>query len=98
MPKHLSSPMGPTTPDTAPTSTSRQVVRLAHAADALCIPEATLRDLRFYSSTRFAANGQVVAGNGFARAFLKLGRSVYVDLTAFDEVWRSQQPKGDVNV
>ena len=70
------------------------VIRLARAAAYLQIPEATLRDLRFYSEDRKSADGHVVPGNGFARSFLKLGRAVYVDVPVFVEIWRAQQSQG----
>ena len=71
-----------------------RVLRLALAAKHLQIPEATLRDVRFHSSPRFGASGRVIQGNGFAGAFLTLGRAVYIDLTVFEQIWRSTQPKG----
>ena len=67
------------------------ILRLAAAATELEIPEATLRDIRFYAEDRHAADGTAIPGNGFASAFLKLGRSVYVDIPVFVEIWRSQQ-------
>lgn len=72
----------------------REVLRFALAARHLQIAEATLRDIRFYSADRTTAKRQKIPGNGFARAFLKLGRSVYVDIPVFVEIWRSQQTTG----
>jgi hypothetical protein len=69
-------------------------VRLTQAAEVLGIPEATLRDIRFKSAPRFAASGKLIPGNGFAPAFLTLGRAVYVDLSVFVDIWRSQQTGG----
>ena len=74
------------------------ILRLAMAAKRLQIGEATLRHLRYYADDRKAADGHVIPGNGFARAFLKLGRAVYVDVPVFVEIWRSQQPKGSSHV
>ena len=51
-----------------------------------------MRDIRFKASPRYAASGQIIPGNGFAAAFLTLGRAVYVDLLKFEEIWRSAQP------
>ncbi len=70
------------------------ILRLSLAAKHLQLSEATLRHLRFYAEERKAADGHTIPGNGFARAFLKLGRSVYVDIPVFVEVWRSQQTTG----
>lgn len=73
------------------------ILRFALAAKHLQIGEATLRHVRYYAGDRQSANGQVIPGNGFAQAFLKLGRAVYVDIPAFLEIWRSQQLKGRVH-
>ena len=67
-----------------------QVLRLGAAAKALGIPVATLRDIRFHSLGRYAASGRVIDGNGFAPAFLTLGRAVYVDLMVFNQIWRTR--------
>lgn len=83
-----------TSPEVGPTPAFADILRLALAAKHLRLAEATLRDLRFYSEERKAADGRTLPGNGFARAFLKLGRSVYVDIPLFVEIWRSQQSKG----
>lgn len=69
-------------------------LRIRDAAVELGIPDATIRDIKFKSQTRHAANGHVVKGNGFALAFLKLGRAVYVDIPVFRQIWRDQQTKG----
>lgn len=74
------------------------ILRLAHAAVHLRIPEATLRDLKFYSERRTTAKGVVIAGNGFATAFLKVGRSVYVDIPEFCAIVRSKNVRGDRHV
>lgn len=68
--------------------------RFGLAAKTLNVPEATLRDIRFYSEDRRAADGRLIPGNGFAPAFMKLGRALYVDLSIFAEIWRAQQAKG----
>ena len=83
-----------TSPQVSLTPAFADILRLALAAKHLQLAEATLRDLRFYSEERKSADGRTIAGNGFARAFLKLGRSVYVDIPVFVEIWRSQQQKG----
>lgn len=70
------------------------ILRFALAAKYLQIGEATLRQLRFYADDRKSADGQVIPGNGFAPAFWKLGRAIYVDIPVFLNVWRSQQPHG----
>lgn len=69
------------------------IVRIALAARQLDIAVATLRDIRFYSLARKSADGTQIPGNGFATAFLTLGRAVYVDIPVFVEIWRSQQQK-----
>jgi hypothetical protein len=86
----------PTTasPEVSPTPAFADILRLALAAKHLQLAEATLRHLRFYSEERKASDGHTIPGNGFARAFLKLGRSVYVDIPVFVEIWRSQQTTG----
>lgn len=68
-------------------------VRITHAPARTGVPLATLRDLHFYSRARQAANGKTIPGNGYAPAFLKLGRAVYVDVVRFSEIWRAQQNK-----
>ena len=70
------------------------ILRFALAAKHLQIGEATLRHLRHYADDRKSADGHVIPGNGFAPAFLKLGRAVYVDIHVFVGIWRSQQTKG----
>jgi hypothetical protein len=70
------------------------ILRLVLAAKHLRLAEATLRDIHFYSKGRKAADGTTIPGNGFARAFLKLGRAVYVDIPVFVEIWRSKQTTG----
>lgn len=79
-----------------PSGTSRTgpLLRLAVAAKQLQISEATLRDIRFYTEKRHRTDGESIPGNGFAPAFLKLGRAVYVDVSVFLEIWRAKQPKG----
>ena len=79
-----------------PTATPRfdQILRLALAAKQLQISEATIRDLRFYAKARRCTDGRTIPGNGFAPAFLKLGRAVYVDIAVFLEIWRAKQSKG----
>lgn len=86
----------PTTasPEVSSTPAFADILRLALAAKHLRLAEATLRDLRFYSEDRKSADGSTIPGNGFARAFLKLGRAVYVDIPVFVEIWRSQQTTG----
>ena len=69
------------------------ILRLSVAAKHLQIAEATFRQLRFESEERKAANGRLLPGNGFAKAFMKLGRAVYVDVPVFLEIWRAQQLK-----
>jgi hypothetical protein len=64
------------------------------ASVTLGVPTATLRDLRVYSADRLNASGRLVPGNGFADAFLKLGRAVYVDVVRFEEILRSQSKGG----
>ena len=86
-----------TSTTSASTATAIQILRLTHAAKHLGIGEPTMRQIRHYSEDRFAANGQVVSGNGFAPAFLKLGRAVYVDVAKFTEIWRGQQVYGGVH-
>ena len=71
-----------------------EILRFAPAAKHLRIKEATLRHIRFYADDRKSADGHVIPGNGFAPAFLKLGRAVYVDLAVFMEIWREQQLQG----
>ena len=73
------------------------IVRFALAAKQMGMPEATLRDTRFYADDRVAANGQVIPGNGFAPAFLKLGRALYVDIPMFGAILRSKNSKGGTN-
>lgn len=88
----IESPTGDLNPrNTTPTPAT--ILRLELAAKHLQISVATFRQLRFESAERKAANGQTVPGNGFAKAFLKLGRAVYVDIPAFLDIWRSQQSK-----
>ena len=70
------------------------ILRFAPAAKHFQIKEATLRHIRFYANDRKSADGHVIPGNGFAPAFLKLGRAVYVDLAVFMEIWREQQLQG----
>ena len=69
----------------------QDILRLGQAAEHLQIREATLRHLRFYADDRRSADNHVIPGNGFAPAFLKLGRAVYVDIPVFLNIWRSQQ-------
>jgi len=54
-------------------------------------PEATLRDRHFHSRPRVAANGQTIPGNGFERAFVKIGRSVRLVPDKYEEIIFSQQ-------
>lgn len=72
-----------------------QILRFALAAKHLQLGEPTLRHLRHYAEDRKSASGQVIPGNGFAPAFLTLGRALYVDVIAFVEIWRSQQAHGN---
>jgi hypothetical protein len=83
-----------TSSEVSHTPTFDDILRLALAAKHLRLAEATLRDLRFHSEDRKSADGRTIPGNGFARAFLKLGRSVYVDIPVFVDIWRAQQKKG----
>ena len=69
-------------------------VRITLAPTPTGVPLATLREIRFYSQDRLAADGTKIAGNGFAPAFLTLGRAVYVDVVRFAEIWRSQSEGG----
>ena len=64
--------------------------RIGVAATTLGVPPATLRDKRFRSQRRLSARGQVIEGNGFAAAFITLGRAVFVDVVAFEEIMRLQ--------
>ena len=80
--------------EVSPTPAFADILRLAIAAKHLQLAEATLRDIHFYAKGRKAADGSPIPGNGFARAFLKLGRAVYVDIPVFVEIWRSQQTTG----
>ena len=73
-------------------------VRLKPAAEHLCIPLGTMRDLKFYSEERITSKGQTIPGNGFAPAFLKIGRAVYVDIQRFCAIVRSKNAKGDGHV
>jgi len=75
-----------------------EVLRLALAAKHLGLKEATVRHLRHYSANRRSASGHEIPGNGFAPAFLTLGRAVYVDIPVFLSIWRSQQPLGGNHV
>ena len=77
-----------------PNKSATGILRLKVAAAELGIAEATLRDLRFYSEGRKPCSGQTLPGNGFAPAFLKLGRAVYIDVAKFVAIWRSQQHGG----
>lgn len=94
MHKHPNVTPSPDRPPSNPTTPHLNILRLVLAAKHLQIAEATLRDLRFYSADRLAANGTKIPGNGFAKAFLKLGRAVYVDIPVFVEIWRSQSEGG----
>jgi hypothetical protein len=93
------SPVSPPSPDhTQPkeapalvASVDSPPVRMPEAPLPTGVPLATLRDLRFYSRDRVSAKGQTIPGNGFAPAFLKLGRAVYVDVATFRAIWRSKQ-------
>jgi plasmid stabilization system protein ParE len=73
-------------------------LRLHAAAPELGIPVSTLRALRFKAQPRIAASGQTLAGNGFASAFVTLGRAVYVDIDKFHRIWAEQQSTGAVHV
>lgn len=84
--------------DAANASSFTPILRLALAAVHLQISEATLRDLKFYSERRTTARGVVIEGNGLATAFLKIGRSVYVDVPEFCAIVRSKNAKGDRHV
>jgi hypothetical protein len=64
-------------------------LRLNKAATKLQIPLYTLRDLRSKSLDRLSSNGSVIKGNGFASAFVTLGRAVYLDGDRVLEIWRS---------
>lgn len=66
-------------------------VRIVDAEGPTGVKLSVLRQLWFRSLDRVAANGQVLPGNGFAPAFLKLGRAVYVDVGAFHALWRKAQ-------
>lgn len=66
------------------------LTRFNEAARQLNIPVATLRDIRFKSTDRISSNGSIVAGNGFATAFVTLGRALYVDIPVFLTIWRMQ--------
>ena len=68
--------------------------RFGLAAKMLNVPEATLRDIRFHTEDRRSSDGRLIPGNGFAPAFLKLGRALYVDLAIFTDIWRAQQSEG----
>ena len=68
------------------------VVRLELGSQKTGLPCPTLRDLYYHSRQRVSARGQVVEGNGFASAFVKIGRALYLDLVRFDHIVRSQQP------
>lgn len=45
---------------------------------------AAIRALIFNSEDRYSASGQVVRGNGLARAIIRIGRRVYIDADEFD--------------
>lgn len=74
----------------ATTPTSYGISPIADAATLLNIKLPTMRDLRYHSEDRHNKKGQLVDGNGFSRAFLTLGRKVYVDVDVFIEIWRSK--------
>ena len=73
------------------------IVRISEAAQRLGIPLPTLRDIRFYSQPRYGADGNLRPANGFASAFLKLGRAVYLDVPGFQHIWRKKQSTGDAH-
>lgn len=67
------------------------IVRVHLGSQRSGIPLATLRDLYYHSPERVSARGQVVEGNGFASAFVKIGRALYLDLVRLDHIVRSKQ-------
>ena len=67
---------------------------IAEGARTLRIKLPTLRDIHYHAEERRNARGEVLSGNGYGPAFLKLGRSVYVDVDAFIVIWRSKA-RGD---
>lgn len=68
----------------------QQYLRISKAAEELNMSQASLRWLRFNSSDRRSSKGDLIAGNGFAEAFLKLKGSVLVDIQRFREILLEQ--------
>ena len=62
-------------------------VRLEHWSEMTDIPMGSLRDIAFYAKERVNSRGDVIPGNGFAPAFLRLGRAVYVIPAVFMRIW-----------
>jgi|TARA_R110000772_G_scaffold78934_1_gene169089 hypothetical protein len=48
------------------------------------LTEASLRHYIFQSESRFASDGTKIPGNGLARAILRVGRKVLIDLDEFN--------------
>ena len=49
-----------------------------------CFSESALRHLMFNAEDRKSSKGELIKGNGLARAIVRLGRRVLIDLDEFD--------------
>lgn len=76
-------------PDVPASPPDEKIMPVAKASIELGIPLPTLRDRWYHASDRVAASGERIQGNGFGPAFLKLGRSLYVDVNEFIRIWRA---------
>ena len=78
-------------PESATSRTVTPPVRITLAPALTGVKLSVLRQTWFEAKDRLAASGQTIPGNGFAPAFLKLGRAVYVDVPTFMTIWLSKQ-------
>lgn len=81
-------------PDVPARPPDEKIMPVAKASMELDIPLPTMRDTWYHAKDRISASGEKIEGNGFGPAFLKLGRSLYVDVNEFIRIWRATAQKG----